>query len=120
MKARVLYRAWLAAAIAAAAAGCSAGYMFETYGNTTYPAVITVGCHTSYEVYDNQKERVMMVRKNVGTEIARAVCRDEPGASPPPRRAAELHLENSWRPQCVIVEERRLTPLHQEFVYTCP
>ena len=118
MTARVLCSLWLAAAAAAALAGCSAGYIFETYSGPIAPTLVTVGCHTTYEVYENGKERLIMVRTNVGAEIAGVACRD-PGVRPTPRRAVEYHFETTLRPKCAIVEERKLTPIHWEFVYTC-
>ncbi|HEX8166192.1 MAG TPA: hypothetical protein VF601_10450 [Beijerinckiaceae bacterium] len=118
MKARVLCRLWLAATAAATVAGCSAGYIFETYGPPIGPALVTVGCHTTYEVYENPKERVIMVRDNLGAAVAGVACRD-PGVAPTPRRAVEYHFETTLRPNCAIVEERKLSPIHVEFVYVC-
>jgi hypothetical protein len=116
MKAGVLCRLGMLAAAAAALAGCSAGYIYETYGPPIAPALVTVGCHTTYEVYDNLKERRIMVRDHIGSAVAGMICRD-PGVVPTPRRAVEYHLE--VRPKCAIVEERSLTPIHREFVYAC-
>ena len=118
MKAGVLCRLWTVAAAAAALSGCSAGYIYETYGPPIGPSLVTVGCHTTYDVYDNLKERRMMVRTNVGTAVAGVICRD-PGATPTARRAVEYYFEATLRPKCAIVEERSLTPIHQEFVYAC-
>lgn len=116
-------KVWLAAgALAAGAstlAGCSGNYIYAAYGPPAAPVLVTVGCHTTYEVYDNLKQRTMMVRTNVVAGVASALCRDEPGASPPPRRAVEIHLEKTNRPKCTVVEERRLTAIHMEYVYTC-
>ena len=89
--------AGLAAAIGLA--GCSAGYIYATYGPPLGPTLVTVGCHTTYEVYENAKERLIMVRTNVGTQIASVVCRD-PGVTPTPRRAVEYHFEATNRPKC--------------------
>jgi hypothetical protein len=127
MKAQMLCRLWrgrlvgrlgLAAAAAAALAGCSAGYIFETYGPPIGPVLVTVGCHTTYEVYDNPKERLIMVRDNVGAAVAGLICRD-PGVVPTPQRAVAYHFEATQRPKCAIVEERKLSPIHREFVYAC-
>ena len=118
MKARVLCRLWIVAATAAALAGCSAGYIYATYGPPIAPVLVTVGCHTTYEVYDNPKERRIMVRDNLGAAIAGMICRD-PGVVPTPRRAVEYHFEATQRPACTVVEERSLSPIHREFVYAC-
>ena len=113
-----VFRVWLGAAAAAALAGCSAGYIYETYGPPIGPTLVTVGCHTTYEVYDNLKERRIMVRDNVGAAVSGLICRD-PGVAPSPQRAVAYFFEMTQRPKCAVVEERTLTPVHREFVYAC-
>jgi hypothetical protein len=119
MRVRGVGRIGVALAAAIGLAGCSAGYIYATYGPPIVVALITVGCHTTYEVYENSKERLIMVRTNVGTQIASAVCRD-PGVTPTPRRAVEYHFEATNRPKCSLAEERKLSPIHWEYVYSCP
>lgn len=114
----MIAKLWLAAAAASALSGCSANYIVATYGPPLSPVLVTVGCHTTYEVYDNLKHRTMMVRTNVAAGVAEVICRDA-GASPRPRRAVEIHLEKTARTKCRIVEERRLSALHMEYVYSC-
>ena len=119
MRVQGLGRIGAGLAVAIGLAGCSAGYIYATYGPPIVVALITVGCHTTYEVYENSKERLIMVRTNVGTQIASAVCRD-PGVTPTPRRAVEYHFEATNRPKCSLAEERKLSPIHWEYVYSCP
>lgn len=120
MRAGMFLEIGLAAAGAVALAGCSVDYIFATYSAPTVtPVIVTVGCNTSYEVYDNLKQRTMMVRTNLPADVAALVCRDEPGARPRPWRAVEIHLEKTGRPKCSVVEERRLTATHWEYVYAC-
>jgi hypothetical protein len=119
MSARVLGRIGTAVALAGGLAGCAAGYIYANYGPPIIPVLITVGCHTTYEVYENPKERLIMVRDNLGAAIAGAICRD-PGVTPTPRRAVEYHFDASNRPKCTIIEERKLSPVHWEYVYRCP
>lgn len=117
MGARVMAKVWLAAA-ALALAGCSADYIYASYGPPLGPVLVTVGCHTTYEVYDNVKQRTMMVRSNVVAGVAEALCGDRAEA-PRPRRAVEIHLEKTNRPNCTVAEERRLSAIHTEYVYAC-
>lgn len=120
MDVRWVSRLCLAAAGAAALGGCSTGYIYATYSTPVAPILVTVGCHTTYEVYENLKTRTMMVRSNVAADVAAVVCRDDPGVGPRPRRAVEIHLQKTNRPACSIGPERRLSPIHWEFPYSCP
>src|SRR4051812_28000251 len=49
--------------LAVGAAGCSVGYIYERYG-ASGPAIVTVGCHTSYEVWESYRDRTLLVRTN--------------------------------------------------------
>jgi hypothetical protein len=118
MGGRAIWGLCLAAA-ALGLAGCSIDYIGATYTAPVAPNLITVGCHTTYEVYDNLKHRTMMVRTNPGGEIAEVFCPEDRHLGPRPRRAAQIHLEKSLRPNCRIVDERRLSPMHWEYVYAC-
>jgi hypothetical protein len=42
------------------------------------------------------------------------------GVTPTPRRAIEYHFEATNRPKCVLAEERKLSPIHWEYAYSCP
>src|SRR3954465_15471683 len=66
MRVRGLGRIGAGLAVAAGVAGGSAGSLFHTYAPPIAVTLITVGCHTTYEVYENTKERLIMVRDNVG------------------------------------------------------
>jgi hypothetical protein len=108
--------------LAVAAAGCSVGYIYERYG-ASGAAIVTVGCHTSYEVWESYRDRTLLVRTNVQAGIAGAVCTDDvpPGAPPQSRlqRAAEEYFIITKRPKCRITEARPLSPIHSEFAYAC-
>jgi hypothetical protein len=109
--------------LAVGAAGCSVGYIDERYG-ASGPAIVTVGCHTSYEVWESYRDRTLLVRTNPQASIAAAICTDDfpPGAPPQARlrRAAEVHFINTKRPKCQVTEGRSLSPIHSEFSYICP
>ena len=109
-------------ALACAACGCSAGYIYQRYG-AAGASIVTVGCHTSYEVWESYRDRTVLVRTNAQAAIAAAVCTDDvpPGAPPEARlrRAAELYFINGKRGQCRIIDGRSLSPIHSEFTYSC-
>jgi hypothetical protein len=108
--------------LALATSACSVGYIYERYGATA-PAIVTVGCHSSYEVFENLRDRTIMVRTNAGASIAGLVCTDDlPPGTPSSRleRAVDVHFANTNRPKCRITERRELSPIHSEFSYVCP
>jgi hypothetical protein len=109
----------LAAGLAVAGAGCSAEYIFATYSPPVGPMPITVDCHVSYDVFDNPKERTIMVRSSPGVELAAAVCPGDPALGSRPRRAVATFFEKTKRPNCAVVDERQLSSLHWEYVYAC-
>jgi hypothetical protein len=109
----------LAGAVAAAGAGCSADYIFATYSAPVGPTIVTVDCNVSYEVFENVKERKIMVRSSPGAELTDAICRADPALGPRPRRAVLAHFEKTKRTNCAIVEERRLSAIHWEYVLAC-
>jgi hypothetical protein len=119
MGARVGSKLWLATAAAISAAGCGIDYIGANYARPGGPTLVTVGCNTTYEVYDNWKNRTAMVRTNVGGELAEAFCAEDRHLGPRPRRAVQIHLEKTFRPKCQIVDERKLSAIHWEFVYAC-
>ena len=119
MGARVTLRLWLAAAAAIPAGSCMIDYMAATYTGPVGPAPVTVGCHTTYDVYDNPKQRTMMVRTNIAGELAEAFCPEDRHLGPRPRRAVQIYLEKTSKANCRIVDERRLTPAHWEYAYAC-
>ena len=109
-------------ALACAASGCSVGYIYERYG-ATGASIVTVGCHTSYEVWESYRDRTVLVRTNAPAAVAGLVCTEDlpPGAPAEARlrRAAELYFINAKRGQCRITDGRSLSPLHSEFSYNC-
>ena len=119
MGARVFMGLGLAAA-AVSLAGCGFDYIGANYTGPVGPTLVTVGCNTTYEVYDNVKNRTAMVRTNPGGELAEAFCAEDRHLGPRHRRAVQIHFEKSLRPQCRIIDERRLSPIHWEYVYACP
>jgi hypothetical protein len=116
---RIGRRLAVAGLVAAAGAGCSVDYIFATYSAPIAPVIVTVGCNTSFDVFENPKEGRIMVRSNVGADIAEAFCREDAALGPRPRRAVAIHFEKTNRPNCSIVEERKLSPMHWEFSYAC-
>jgi hypothetical protein len=119
MVARVVTRLGLAAA-AVSLAGCGIDYIGANYTAPVGPTLVTVGCNTTYEVYDNLKNRTAMVRTNLGGELAETFCPEDRHLGPRHRRAVQIHLEKTLRPHCKIVDERRLSAIHWEYVYACP
>ena len=115
-------RLCLAGALALAAAGCSAGYILGAYGNAPV-RIVTIGCNTTYEVYENAQARTVMVRTNVGAELGGIICSDPALAGGAHlarlQRAADRFFENMKRPHCRTVEGRSLSPIHAEFAYAC-
>jgi hypothetical protein len=107
------------AVAAVSLAGCGIDYIGATYTTPVGPTIVTVGCNTSYEVYENAKYRTALVRTNVGGELADAFCAEDRHLGPRTRRAVQIHLEKTQRPHCKVVEERKLTAIHWEYVYAC-
>jgi hypothetical protein len=120
MGARVMARLWLAVGMAIVVSGCAFDYIGATYtAPVVKPELVTVGCNTTYEVYDNRKHQTMMVRTNIGGELAEAICPEDRHLGPRMRRAVQIHLEKTMRPECRIVDERKLSPIHWEYAYAC-
>jgi hypothetical protein len=119
MGARVV-SAVVVAAAAASLAGCGIDYISRNYTAPVGPTLVTVGCNTTYEVYDNLKNRTAMVRTDLGGELAEVFCAEDRHLGPRPRRAVQIHFEKTQRPRCQIVEERKLSAIHWEYVYACP
>jgi hypothetical protein len=118
MGVRVVSAVGLAAALGLA--GCGIDHIGTTYTLPVGPGLVTVGCNTTYEVYDNVKYRTAMVRTNIAGELADAFCPEDRHLGPRPRRALQIYLDRSSRAHCKIVEERKLTAIHWEYVYSCP
>jgi hypothetical protein len=118
MGSRVIRRLLLASAAVVSASGCVVGYIYEIYGPPLGTTLVTVGCHTTYEVTENAKEGRILVRTNIAAGVAEAICRDREGA-PRPRRAVELYFAKANRPACRITDERPLSGMFWEYGYSC-
>lgn len=119
---KVVSRLWRLGTLGIAVSGCSVGYIVEHYG-ATGATIVTVACHSAYEVYENARDRTILVRTNIGAAVTERVCRDDlpPGAPPQARleRAVEIYFATTNRPKCRTTERRELSPIHSEFSYTC-
>lgn len=113
----------LAAALAAAAAGCNGfGTISGTYV-TLRPQVVTIGCNEPYEVYDRSEGRRMLVVSNALREVTGCGL---DGADPNASRrlrfrtAAETFLRETGREACRLGGETIFTDLQTEYLYACP
>lgn len=114
-----------AAALAAGltVAGCSAEvftYTLSRYGEVR-GVHVRLGCDDTYEVFDRPDTSSFIVVTN-GVNEALASCGDRASVPKDARmaRIARIFLdETSARPQCRIVRQAELTPLHTEVTYQC-
>lgn len=106
----------------AAAAGCTEfSYISKTYVGLQ-PQVVTIGCNAPYEVYDQRRERKVLIVSNNLREIAGCGMEGQDPALTRRRRfseAASTYLKETARETCTIVGETVFTDLQTEFVYSC-
>lgn len=105
-----------------ALAGCTFQtftYTVDRYG-TVGGVNVTLRCRDTYEVYDRPDARTFVVITNGLNEVL-AGCLD--GGPPLPERQREVARifleEKTNRPECRLVGDVQLTPVHREFTYAC-
>lgn len=122
MTPRVL-RLALAGTVSALAAGCtlqSFTYTVDRYGSVAGVSV-RLGCRDTYEVFDRPEAATFIVITNGLNEVLVGCLDGGPPLAERQRQVAKIFLEEkSSRPQCRLLGDAELTPLHREFSYRCP
>ena len=119
-----LARLVAAGALAAAGAGCSVGYVFETYGPTS-PVNVDLSCRQSFQLFEHAGLRRILVKPYPLSEASYLACaaisRSEMARAAPARaaEAVERHFENTKRPACRVTGVEQLSPLDYEVAYDC-
>ncbi|TXN40968.1 hypothetical protein FV232_07100 [Methylobacterium sp. WL30] len=116
----------IAVATGLAVTGCTGfSHISKTYVSLT-PQVVTISCNDPYEVYDQRKQRRMLivsnaVREFTGCGIGDRYADRDPGETRAARfrLAARTYLDETVREDCRITGETVFTDLQTEFVYAC-